>query len=99
MSSEVTNTTILGAIQHLSTHDLADIRGKLDLLNGRTRENEQILSALIQWRRDHEIASEDMKGEIKSLRDKTNFVGAALAVVQIIVASVTGIVLGKGGKP
>lgn len=82
----VTNAQLLKAIQELRDDELAEIKQKLDQVNGRVRDSEQVQAALVQWRRDHEKANaetiKELKDEDRVLRGRTNVAGVILAVSQ-----------------
>lgn len=86
----VTNKQVLEAIQALREDELAEIKQKLDQLNGRQRESEQVQASLVQWRRDHEAVADEMKDEIKAQRNKTNIAATVLALGQVISAVIFG---------
>ena len=98
MGGGITNAQILGELRKLRTEDLGEIKDKLNELNGRVRETEQVQASLVQSRQDQEKVTDEMRSEIKGLRDKTNWVGTILALGQLVVAAV-GAYLFNDGQP
>lgn len=83
----VTNQQILDAVKGVAS--------RLDALNGRLRVSEQTQAALIQWRRDHEQADDEMIDEVRDLRRRQNIGASALGVAQLISSTITAILFGK----
>ena len=83
----VTNQQILDAV--------GGIASRLDALNGRLRESEQVQAAIVQWRRDHEQADDDLIDEVRDLRRRQNIGASALGVTQLISSTITAILFGK----
>lgn len=85
----VTNQQILNAV--------VELRGDVKLLNGRLRESEQVQAALVQWRRDHEQASDDMTDEVRDLRRRQNVGASVLGIAQLLSSTISAILFGNKG--
>lgn len=83
----VTNQQILNAV--------VELRGDVKALNGRLRESENVQAAIVQWRRDHEQASDDMADEVKDLRRRQNLGASVLGVAQLVSSTVSAILFGN----
>jgi len=86
----VTNEQIMDELQTLRDKALSEIKEKLDKINGRQRETEKVQAGLVQSRHHQETVAGEMKGEIKTLRGRTNIVATALALGQLGLAALFG---------
>lgn len=95
----ITNAQLLKTIESLRDDDLAEIKAKLDLLNGRQRETEQSQASILQWRHDFESTcgktKEYMREDIQKLRDRTNLWSSMLSLGELAIAAVLAALFGN----
>lgn len=86
----ITNEQLFDEIKALRDKDLREIKEKLDTMNGRLRETENVQASLIQSRHHQEAVAGEMKGEIKTLRGRANIAATVLALGQVALAALFG---------